>query len=287
MMKKRILLSLVALVMAIGAGAQIVNVYKNGVLVDAYAGSDSHKYKVVFKGQQIAGHPFVVIDGVKWATMNVGATTVAGNSDSAYGDYYAWGETDTYYGSIMGSTIIFKNSDTAHVPGAKTAYDWTNYCGSSSFEEWTPAPYGSGIVLADEYDVARAKWGGTWRMPTVADYENLIKACSSSSTILEATSSITEGGIYWVPKNTTVDGVKYGVAGMLFVTIADVDKRIFFPAARTIKNEDFNNDEQCCYWTSSLYLTDKAHIAQFSKNIVPTLPTFNRFMGCPVRPVSD
>ena len=79
--------------------------------------------------------------GLKWATSNVGA-----ESQSASGDYYAWGETETK-------------------------------------EEYTEANYSlNGIQMSDisgdpQYDVARKKWGSTWRIPTKAEQQELIDEC--------------------------------------------------------------------------------------------------------------
>ena len=56
--------------------------------------------KVTVKETGINGHAFVEIGGLKWATMNVGATTVAGSYETCYGDYFAWGETEPRYISI-------------------------------------------------------------------------------------------------------------------------------------------------------------------------------------------
>ena len=42
---------------------------------------------------------YVEIGGLKWATMNIGATTVAGSYETCCGSYFAWGDTEprTYY----------------------------------------------------------------------------------------------------------------------------------------------------------------------------------------------
>ena len=88
----------------------------------------------------IAGHKYVDLglpSGLKWATCNVGA-----NSPEDYGDYYAWGETSTK------SNYTDKNSTT----------------------------YGkamSDIGGNPKYDVASAKWGSSWRLPTKAEFDEL------------------------------------------------------------------------------------------------------------------
>ena len=91
----------------------------------------------------INGHQWVDLGlSVKWATCNVGAS-----SPSDYGNYYAWGETRT-----------------------KSEYTVDN-----SFT------YGINIgdISGDSrYDVARANWGGTWRLPTQAEMQELIDKCT-------------------------------------------------------------------------------------------------------------
>lgn len=79
---------------------------------------------------------------VKWATKNVGAS-----SPSDYGDYYAWGETST------------KRSYTD---------DNSKTCGKSM----------GNIGGNSSYDVARYRWGGNWRLPTEAEFQELIDKCS-------------------------------------------------------------------------------------------------------------
>ncbi|MCD8266527.1 MAG: DUF1566 domain-containing protein [Prevotellaceae bacterium] len=78
---------------------------------------------------------------MKWATCNVGAS-----SPSDYGDYFAWGETST----------------------------------KSSYTEANSKTYGvsmGDIAGNSSYDAARAKWGGTWRLPTKAEIDELVSKC--------------------------------------------------------------------------------------------------------------
>lgn len=80
--------------------------------------------------------------GLLWATCNVGA-----NSPEEYGDYYAWGETETKdkYTEKNCSTCGVKMNDISGNP---------------------------------KYDVARKKWGGNWRMPIYDEIKELIKECT-------------------------------------------------------------------------------------------------------------
>lgn len=108
---KKILFLLLGIVAAVSANAQVVEVYENGTLIHIYNNTPATRYTVKFKAPAnsettIHGHDYVEIGGKKWATMNVGATTVAGSPETAYGDYYAWGETVTYYTRSILTTKI-------------------------------------------------------------------------------------------------------------------------------------------------------------------------------------
>ncbi len=98
---------------------------------------------------------------VKWATCNVGAT-----APTEYGDYFAWGETEGY------------NS-------GKTAFFWSTYkwC-EGSYEKLTKYNTNSSKGIVDDKtvleltdDAARRNWGGIWRMPTAAEFEELKSGC--------------------------------------------------------------------------------------------------------------
>ena len=102
------------------------------------------------------GHEYVDLglpSGIKWATCNVGA-----NSPEEYGDYFAWGETapKTTYNW---STYKYCNG---------TLSSLTKYCTKSSYGT---VDYSTTLDLSD--DAAYVNWGGKWRMPTRAEYDEL------------------------------------------------------------------------------------------------------------------
>lgn len=102
----------------------------------------------------INGHEWVDLGlSVKWATCNVGA-----NNPEDYGGYYAWGETRT-----------------------KSSYDWSNCfdCLDSEGKSWGTYKVGgkTQITPSSGHDTARENWGGTWRMPTDAENDELCKKC--------------------------------------------------------------------------------------------------------------
>lgn len=301
---KKIILSLIALMAAVSTNAQVVEVYENGELLNTYYNTPKKNYKVVFKDSDdgtttINGHEFVTIAGIKWATMNVGATTVAESWETSYGDFYAWGETTTYYKSVDKKTVTMgKDASDAHIPGIKEAYTFQYYCGTSdkyTFKEWTPAPYDASTkVLTADNDVASAMWGGSWRMPTSDDFNKLIDACGGGSITSILPRGIIDGGIYWIPDGTTLDRVQYNVPGVLFVATEDTNKRVFFPAAGNVQGTTrYSADSHVIYWTSELN-TDVTTDARYANTLSVASDHINarhdklyRYCGLSVRPVSD
>ncbi len=177
----------------------------------------------------INGHDYVDLglpSGTKWATCNVGA-----NSPEGYGNYYAWGETTT-----------------------KSSYDYSN-----SVTYWQQISDFSGNPT---YDAARANWGGTWRMPTKAEMEELINKCNWT----------------W----TTQNGENgYKVTG-------PNGKSIFLPAASGFRGSLlYDVGEYGLYWSSTPYesLTDYACGLDFYSGY-HNVYWGNRYDGHTVRPVS-
>lgn len=307
---KKILLSLIVTLCAMSSHAQTIEVFKNGQSIATYSNTPNEHYVVKFYStgdyDHINGHEYVIIGGLKWATMNVGATTVAESNATAFGDFYAWGEVDTYYNSYTDTSVSwYKKTEQTHIPGTKYSHNWINYSGGdNSFKEWDPVPYDSNYQLTANYDVARREWGGTWRMPTKDDFENLYHACvderfssiNSSTTFaklkpLPDNGNITEGGIYGVPQNSTIDGYPYNVAGVLFVMKEDPYQRIFFPAAGTIQNTDRNSvGTQGTYWSATGYpqTPSTSYTLYLSKERGISLnQILSRCSGFSIRPVSD
>ncbi len=102
---------------------------------------------------------------VKWASWNVGAT-----SPEEYGNHYAWGETENK---------DFYEWDT---------YKWCNGSENSITKYCSHKEYGKVdnlTTLEPQDDVAHVKWGGKWRMPTIKEFEELIKNCNWESVTIK------------------------------------------------------------------------------------------------------
>lgn len=288
-MKTKITLLLIAIMATVSVNAQLVKVYHNGVLEKSYLNTSMDEYKVVFSSG------YVEIGGLKWATMNLGATTVAESPETSIGDYYAWGELDTYYSSIDwktadGKPIVKwgKVSTITNVPGEKTGHNMTNY-GGGQYSVWNPIQFDIyKEELLPERDVVRKKLGGKWRIPTLADFEKLYYACGGSTETTPVSSNITVGGNYWVPANTTVDGETYKVTGMLFVAADDINKRVFFPITGCIHNTEIIYNSHGYYMTTSLQIVaTEQYCLQIKEESVYARAFQGTCNGLVIRPVSD
>ncbi|MBR0053524.1 MAG: leucine-rich repeat protein [Bacteroidales bacterium] len=109
--------------------------------------------------------------GVKWASFNLGAS-----SPEEVGDYFAWGETEPYYSSL--DPLTWKE-------GKEAGYDWPSYqwcTGTSPNITFTKYTYFGEFrdykqVLDPEDDAAAVHLGGLWRMPTAAEFKEMLEKC--------------------------------------------------------------------------------------------------------------
>ena len=134
----------------------------------------------------------------------------------------------------------------------------TKYCTNSSY-----GTVDNKTVLDPEDDVAHVKWGGSWRMPTGAEQDELRNNCT------------------WIW--TTQNGVNgYKVTG-------PNGNSIFLPAAGYCYGTGaYNRGSSGDYWSSSLYSNYSyyAYYLYFSSG--DYVWAYNdRYDGRPVRPVSE
>ena len=190
------------------------------------------------------GHEYVDLGlSVKWATCNVGA-----NAPEEYGDYFAWGETQT-----------------------KSTYDWSTYkwCNGSPYtltKYCTDSDCGTvdnKTVLDKEDDAAAVNWGGSWRMPSDDELTELRTECTWT----------------WTTQNGVNGYIVTGPNGnSIFLPTAGVC---------LYSNLNFAGSEGW-YWSSSLRTGGpyNACSVYFDSNSV-NWNTFDRCYGQSVRPVCE
>lgn len=178
------------------------------------------------------GHQCVDLGlSVDWAVVNIGANTLVD-----YGDYFAWGEVST-----------------------KECYD-----GCVTFD--VPMLDIAGNLY---YDAATANCGGTWRMPTSAEMEELITYCSWEWTSM------------------------YDVKGVLVT--GPNGNSIFLPAAGYCTTTVTNDIGKCGYYWSSTPYDNPMPIPAYDENYYAIDLYFHsgqrdvangfRSIGLPIRPV--
>lgn len=195
------------------------------------------------------GHEYVDLGlSVKWATCNVGTKTPSG-----WGDYYAWGETQT-----------------------KSDYSWATYFDSkdssgNDFYTYTLGPTGlKSISPTSGHDVARKKWGGLWRMPTKEELDELLSKCK------------------WVfTKLNKVDG--YKITGpsrkSIFLPCAGFYSGNILNCQGSWGTYWSSSMEYMIYNGKKEYSPDAAGALNFYWRHTNTGGASNRHKGCPVRPV--
>ena len=106
----------------------------------------------------IDGHEYVDMglpSGTLWATCNIGA-----ESSTDFGDYFAWGETEPKEEYTDKSYKFFEGYK--ELPGVGCYLLCTNI---------------GEDICGTEYDAARVKWGGRWRLPTFEEVGELVRLC--------------------------------------------------------------------------------------------------------------
>ena len=177
-----------------------------------------------------AGHGYVDMGlSVMWATCNVGA-----DSPGEYGNYYAWGET-----------IVKSNYSSL---GCET---WQKLVGN---------------IGGTSRDVAHVKWGGSWRMPTKAEFDELLD----------------EDNCTW--EWTTLEG-HYGYK----VKSKKTGNSIFLPAAGYRSQTLLYGSDKCGYYWSST--VDEgivfAYILCFYRQSIGKTDRYPRHDGLMIRPVVE
>ena len=219
---KYLAMLLIALFCSTTINAQGIKIYqKSGEAIEiTYTDIDS----IVAYGDNSNKDKYEAVDlglSVKWATFNVGAT-----APEEIGDYFAWGEI-----------------------APKSDYSRSTYTLSIS----------GSISGNPEYDAATANWGEGWRMPTKAEFKELIDEC------------------VWEWK--TVNGVNgYEITGAKGNTI-------FIPATGYKNGTTITfKDDKGAYWSGTPYNTMYGSKLSFKKTSQSN--DFDmRYYGLAIRPV--
>lgn len=205
------------------------------------------------------GHDYVEIGGLKWATMNVGASSI-----TDYGLYFQWGDTQGYTASQIGTG------------SGQKYFGWDDYKyhkgtpGNNGYDPAIITKYGNNdnlTVLQISDDAVNAAWGGDWRIPTRDDVQNLREHTTVS----------------WVTNYQNS-----GINGRLFVDKTDNSKVLFLPAAGDFWFGETNQVGQSgFYWMSDKYSYSSAYNISFDNNSFTTYDNHYKYNGFPIRGICN
>lgn len=231
------------------ADARTITVKRNGKKQTANftktAIAPAKSFNAVFafsKPVAIPAFDYVEIGDRRWATMNYGASTIAGDYETCAGDFYEWGGLELLYDEreveLRGEGVVWN-------------YSWKDPINKNpewGYKEYLYPDFSSMDMLPDERDVIKQNHAD-WRTPTLDDVNNLFIACGWSGYRVNKNTTgdaiITyctpqwkyternEGGIYFVG-NTEDDWEVFpeydGIKGVVFISMQDTTKRIFIPS---------------------------------------------------------
>ena len=204
-----------------------------------------------------AGNEQTYVDlglSVKWATCNVGAKT-----PQDAGGYFAWGEIRT------------KNNY------SWWTYKWCNNSPDALTKYSTDAEFASVVdkqtYLEKKDDVAAVHWGNQWRMPTRAEFQELMDSCIWLETFKV-------DSLY---KDTVFIGLDSVLLGYTIKSLDDAYTDSLFLPAAGFKFEDSHLDlnETASYWTSTLLENSPRNAYDAGSHS----RAHDRCVGRPIRPV--
>lgn len=236
-----------------------------------------------FNNFDFNGHEYVdlgLTSSTKWAKMNVGAS-----SEKDAGLYFAWGETQGYAASQVGTgegQKAFSQSDYKY--GSASPFTKYDQDGLTNLE------------LTD--DAAHVNWGGDWHMPTKEQCIELFKETkngfvTNAGAFKQYAWSDSNG--YSSPTQTTDDISGWDTAGYFFFKsdVSDMNAAItsgdylFIPAAGFCQSGGVNNvGDSGSVWASTIGSESVEYAGYFLFNSSRTRVNSNyRYGGRSVRGV--
>ena len=222
----------------------------------------AHLYQVAVSQVTLPDDLFYVDLGLpsgnKWAVSNLTQAGIPYPVDNTIlGDYYAWGEILPYYvsASISGETLTAVWRD-----GYSSGYVQGNYNkGNTIAGTYTS----TSDKLQKEDDAAYRTLGGNWRMPSIADADELNANCTISSETVNGvsgilmTSKINGNSIFfpcngYIDGNSKVSGYVSGSKGPRFwLTDCNSSTKAYQQLINMSSNNKFDHDNEKNKWRAT------------------------------------
>ena len=206
--------------------------------------------------------------GVKWASRDIDLTKPGGFCETPFiyeKSFFSWGNID------------------GHNPSSVSAFDY-NWGGVNAQEPWYDGqPYGStpgntltgNIAVGEDFDAARANLGAPWRMPTNAEFAELlanIRYINADGTEVDTTKT---------DKRVNVNGVMG-----LYIESRINGARLFFSCSGNGNGRSWDRGGSSgYYWSSTWYSARNARSLLFGSGGVYPQYGYDRCRGFALRPV--
>ncbi len=211
------------------------------IAIPVYQGSDGTSYSCDYV---VNGHKFIDLclpSGTLWAETNVGATNAAD-----YGNYYAWGETETK-SNYHNSYNNYKYYDTENNV-------FTKYPNSDD-------------VLESEDDAAYMNWGSFCKTPTYGNFGELGSNCTWE----------------WTTQPNSSNQDTYGC---LFTSKKNGKTVFFPAAGYKDCTSTHWTGGGGCYWSTLYSQDKRSYRFLLQNNEVSITDSDYRYRGLPIRPVA-
>lgn len=207
--------------------------------------------------------------GVLWSPVNIATTRSDGFADSAFKykcSFFSWGNLD------------------AHNTNSRNTFDYNWGYVNDNEPYYENQPYGStpGAALAENIpitsDAARAICGGTWRMPTVTEFQELLENCdfvqADGSTVIDPSQEnklVTVNSIVGIYLKSKING------NLLFFACCGFGSGTGWMNRGTIGH----------YWAVDYMNARAARCMKIQSTEVSSERSDLRFHGVTIRPVMD
>ena len=257
--------------------------------------------------------------GLKWANKNVGA-----NTENDYGTYFSWGNTDGYtvsgtkfltvneacqlFSSVTGQTVTTKEELENMLSQMGMTTDNLGTVDGYSFDDATYNDTAGASLTSDitsKNDAATFNCGSEWRMPTIIEYQELVKAVKSSSDGTKGTLTCqyeyidlngeqrslvvynnAESGYFSVEGLIVDDSPIFKTILGIRFTNDDTGASVYFPACGDVDGSILADiGFYGCYWSSSINDTTDARLFYFNPIDVCADNSYGRYYGLCVRAV--
>lgn len=198
---------------------------------------------------------------VMWASFNLGAV-----SPEEFGAYHQWAGTE----DVTSTNIYIDWANCPYHTGPYETLNWTKYIPLAKLSYWSGSGSPDNLKVLDlDDDAVHVKFGGTWRIPTDAEWTDLREKCK------------------WSWENN-YKGT--GVAGYVVSSLAagKTDNSIFLPAAGSRYRGILDSGQFGGYLSSSLCEDnpDEAWYVEFDSYGIERR-SYGRCSGHSLRPVCE